>query len=129
MKFSLETSTDAYQIHSYDDNQVIINPEKQSYPLRLGESLIITPREIITDTKIGEIKNISDQQLSYLQNLEPEILIFTEGSSVHYPQSKTVAELAKKSIGVECMALGAACRTYNLLVLEDRRVVLVISLI
>jgi uncharacterized protein len=35
-------------------------------------------------------------------------------------------EFYAQAIGVECMPLGAACRTYNLLVAEDRNVVLVV---
>jgi uncharacterized protein len=127
MKFSLE-ATDSNQIFSYDAHQVIISPEKQSYSLQLGTSLIVTPDKIIADKKIGDITNLSDEYISYLQNLEPEIIIFTAGGSTfHYLLPKTSIELAKKSIGVESMALGSACRTYNLLALEGRRVMLVIS--
>lgn len=128
MKFSLE-ATHANQIYFYDDNQVIINPNKQKYPLQSGASLIVTPDQIISDVDMGDITNLTAQNIVYLQNLEPEILIFTAGFSIHYLRAKSTAELAKKSIGVECMSLGAACRTYNLLVLENRRAILVISLI
>ena len=128
MKFSLE-ATDSNQIFFYDDNKIIISPEKQSYPLQLGTSLIVTPEQIISDRKIGDITNLSDENIAYLQNLEPEVIIFTTGSAHHSPLSKTAIELAKKTIGMESMTLGAACRTYNLLVLEGRHVVLVVSVI
>ncbi len=127
MKFSLE-ATSANQIQFYDDTQVIISPEKQTYPLQLGSCLIVTPDQIITDSKIGNIMNLSDQNIAYLQNLEPEILIFTAGLVANHPLVKTQTEFAKKSIGVEYMTMGAACRTYNLLVLEGRQVALIISL-
>ena len=126
MKFSLE-ATDSNQISFYDDNQIIINPEKQSYPLQFSTSLIVTPDQIIPDAAIGDITNLSDENITYLQNLEPEVIIFTTGSTPYIPLSKTAIKLAKKAIGMESMTLGAACRTYNLLVLEGRRVVLVIS--
>ena len=128
MKFSLE-ATQANQIVSYDDNQIIINPDKQIYPLHTGASLIITPEQIITDSKISDITDLSDEDMSYLHNLEPEVLIFTTGSTIHFPSAEVLVTLAKKAIGIESMPLGAACRTYNLLVLENRRVVLVISII
>ncbi|PHS25386.1 MAG: hypothetical protein COA83_05535 [Methylophaga sp.] len=128
MKFSLE-ATDANQIHFYDDNQVIISPQKQRYSIQFGESLIVTPDQIISNAKIDSIANLSDESIAYLQDLEPEIVILTTGSTVQHPLSKTAIQLAEQSIGVESMALGAACRTYNLLVLEGRRAILVISLI
>ncbi len=128
MKFSLE-ATDLNQIFSYDDNQVIISPEKKHYSLQLGTSLIITPDQVINDAKIDDITDLSDENIAFLQNLKPEIIILTAGSTSHYPLSNSAIKLAKKSIGVESMTLGAASRTYNLLVLEGRRVLLVISLI
>lgn len=129
MKFSLE-QTGSNQISFYDDSQIIISPEKQSYSLQLGTSLIVTPDKVITDEKIADIANLSDENISYLQSLEPEIVIFTAGSTTlpHHPSSNTAIKLAKKLNGMESMTLGAACRTYNLLVLEGRRVILVISL-
>lgn len=128
MKFSLE-ATDANQIHFYDDNQVIISPQKQRYSIQFGESLIVTPDQIISNAKIDGITNLSDESVAYLQKLEPEVVILTTSSTVQHPLSKTAIQLAEKSIGVEFMVLGAACRTYNLLVLEGRRAILVISLI
>jgi uncharacterized protein len=128
MKFSLE-ATDANQIHFYDDNQVIISPQKQRYSIQFGESLIVTPDQVISNPKIDGITNLSDESITYLQELEPEVVILTTSSTVQHPLSKTAIQLAEKSIGVESMALGAACRTYNLLVLEGRRAILVISLI
>ncbi len=128
MKFSLE-ATDLNQIYSYDDNQIIISPEKKHYSLQLGTSLIVTPDQVINDAKIGDITDLSDENISFLQNLKPEIIILTAGSTAHRPIFNTAIKLAEKSIGVESMTLGAASRTYNLLVLEGRRVLLVISLI
>ncbi|MBL1322029.1 MAG: hypothetical protein COA63_013370 [Methylophaga sp.] len=128
MKFSLE-ATNANQIISYDDNQVIISPEKQTYSIQLGSSLIVTPDQIISPAKITDISKLSEEDISYLHTLEPEIIIFTAGPIIPRPKAEIIARLAKKSIGVESMTLGSACRTYNLLALEDRRVMLVISLI
>lgn len=126
MKFSLE-ATDANQIHFYDDDHVIISPDKQSYSIQLGTRLIVTPDTIVTDSEIDHITDLSKQNIIYLQSLEPEVVIFTTGLSAHYPSATTAAELAKNSIGAEFMTLGSACRTYNLLVLEGRRAILVIS--
>jgi uncharacterized protein len=125
MKFSLEV-TDANQIQYYDDDQIIVNPDKRSYSLQQCSSLIITPEQIITDAEIDDLTNLSDNSISYLEKLEPEVIIFTTGSTPHDSLSSFALKLAKKPIGIESMILGAACRTYNLLVLEGRRVILVI---
>lgn len=126
MKFSLEV-TDANQIQYYDNDQIIVNPDKRSYLLQQCRSLIITPEQIITDAEIDDLTNLSDSSICYLEKLEPEVIIFTTGSTPHDALSSIALKLAKKTIGVESMVLGAACRTYNLLMLEGRRVILVIS--
>lgn len=61
-----------------------------------------------------------------LKNLDPEVLILAHGSSVYSLPSKLMIGFYAQAIGVECMPLGAACRTYNLLVAEDRKVVLAV---
>ncbi len=126
MKFSLE-ATNANQIHFYDDNQIIINPDKRCYLIEQANSLIITPEQVITNFRVDDFTHLTDDDIAYLQELEPEVIIFATGSSPHNPLSITTLKLAEKAIGVESMALGAACRTYNLLVLEGRRVILVVS--
>ncbi|MDQ7072867.1 MAG: MTH938/NDUFAF3 family protein [Gammaproteobacteria bacterium] len=126
MKFSLE-ATNANQIHFYDDNQIIINPDKRSYLIQQANSLIITPEQVITNFRVDDFTHLTDDDIAYLQELEPEVIIFATGSSPHNTLSITALKLAEKAIGVESMALGAACRTYNLLVLEGRRAILVVS--
>lgn len=125
MKFSLE-ATDANQIHFYDDCQIIIGPEKQHYSIKAGASLIVTPDQIISNSELVNIRDLSEKNIRYLQKLAPEAIIFTSRTEPLYPLAKTIAELSQKSIGSEYMTLGAACRTYNLLVLEGRQVALVI---
>ena len=52
----------------------------------------------------------------------PEVVIFGSGSRLRFPHPRLTAQLAKQRIGVETMDFGAACRTYNILMSEGRRV-------
>jgi uncharacterized protein len=54
------------------------------------------------------------------------VVIFGTGARQRFPHPRLVAPLARARIGVEVMATGAACRTYNILMGEGRRVVAVI---
>jgi len=125
VKFSLET-TDLHQILSYDDNQLVIGPEKKTYLIKCGDNLIVTPSQIITDSKIGDITQLTSHDILYIQKLAPELVIFTAGSKTHLPHFHTISEMGKVAIGVEYMSLGSACRTYNLLALEGRHVMLIL---
>jgi len=55
--------------------------------------------------------------------LEPEIILLGTGLAPSIPDVDLMAELAERSIGLEIMTTPAACRTFNVLVHERRRVV------
>ncbi len=54
--------------------------------------------------------------------LDLEILLLGTGPKQRFPHPRLTAALAAKRIGVEVMDLQAACRTYNILMAEERRV-------
>ena len=124
MKFSLESRSDVNEIISYDDNHVVIRPRNNPELLRCEENLILTPSKIVQNKTISDIVN--HDELSYIKTLEPEVVILTKVSDKHLPPQLLV-KFAEQSIGVESMLLGAACRTYNLLAAEGRRVVFAVN--
>jgi len=126
MKFSLEAISDANVIHSYGDNFIVIRSKEYVDLQRLDSSLIIMPNQVIFDWHIKDIMQLDVSDVTELKNLDPEVLILAHGSSVYSLPPKLMVEFYAQSVGVECMPLGAACRTYNLLVAEDRKVVLAV---
>ena len=125
MKFSLETSSNANLIHTYDNDFIIIKT-RNSELVTVNGSLILTSNHIVTDYEINPITHFSIGDINYLKNLDPEVVILTHGSSVRL-SPQLIVEFSEQAMGVEMMSLGSACRTYNLLVAEGRRVVLVIN--
>ena len=55
--------------------------------------------------------------------LEPEILLIGTGTGYMLSDMRLIGELAHSGIGAEIMDTAAACRTYNVLVHEQRAVV------
>ena len=55
--------------------------------------------------------------------LEPELILVGTGARQIFPAPAFAAQFLRAGIGVEIMDTGAACRTYNVLVAEQRRVV------
>jgi uncharacterized protein len=53
----------------------------------------------------------------------PELVLIGTGDRQVFPQAEILAPLLQRRIGVECMTLAAACRTFNLLASEGRRVI------
>lgn len=124
MKFSLEAVSGVNTIHSYDEHLIVVKTKEHTELQRLDRSLILMPNRIIPDWHIKDIMQLDASDVKSLKDLDPEVLILTHGSSIYSLPPKLMLEFYTQAIGVECMPLGAACRTYNLLVAEDRKVVL-----
>ncbi len=58
-----------------------------------------------------------------LADLQPELVIFGSGPRIRFAPPALLRGLMSRRIGVETMDTAAACRTYNVLAGESRRVV------
>lgn len=54
--------------------------------------------------------------------LQPEVVVLGTGAALRFPPQAMVRPLTTAGIGVEIMDSRAACRTYNILSTEGRRV-------
>jgi uncharacterized protein len=57
-----------------------------------------------------------------LAQVDAEIIIFGSGSRIRFPPAAWLGPLIARRIGIETMDTAAACRTYNILAQEGRRV-------
>ena len=65
---------------------------------------------------------MTPESLEPLFALAPEVVVLSTGARQKFPRASLRAEFASRRIGLEVMEVGAACRTYNVLVSEERRV-------
>jgi uncharacterized protein len=71
---------------------------------------------------------LSSPELTSLIHMKPEILLLGGGTQkIHIPPAK-LARLTAENIGVESMDTAAACRTYNILASENRKVAAILLL-
>lgn len=96
--------------------------------IRVGErffsrSLILSASEVVPDWSATDVALLDLEALAPALQLAPEILILGTGARIHFPASALFAALAARDIGLEVMDTAAACRTYNVLVTEERPVV------
>ncbi|WP_144373159.1 Mth938-like domain-containing protein [Vogesella urethralis] len=85
-------------------------------------SLVVTA-DSITPWPPASFEALEEAHFSQLLALQPELVIFGSGSTLRFPHPRLSAALTNAGIGVEVMDTSAACRTYNILLAEDRRVV------
>jgi uncharacterized protein len=68
-------------------------------------------------------ENLQAVHFAQLLVHRPELVIFGSGLKLRFPSNAWLAPLIQAGIGVETMDTAAACRTYNVLASEGRRVV------
>jgi uncharacterized protein len=103
------------QITAYDHESVKVNDE------RFEGSLLVLP-DAVHSWRPMQFSDLTENDFTELLALKPELVLLGTGSSIQFPHPKLYAALSAKLIGVDVMGTGALCRTFNVLVAEDRRV-------
>lgn len=86
-------------------------------------SLIVTPETLNTDWGPPSIATLAPAHIDALVALAPEVVLLGSGDQLIFPESALLAALMRTGVGYEVMDTAAACRTYNVLMSEGRRVV------
>lgn len=86
-------------------------------------SVIVAADQVIEDWFEGPVEALSGEALEPLAAMKPDIVLLGAGSRFRFPPPGVLAPLRIAGIGVEVMDTPAACRTYNVLQAEGRRVV------
>lgn len=116
MKIQLEMGAGLNQIRAYAPGQVTIN---QTIYTR---SLIVTPQRVIADWPPLTFAELDEAHFEVLAGLRPEVVILGTGARLRFPKPASLRALVEVNVGVEVMDTGAACRTYNILMGDGRRV-------
>jgi uncharacterized protein len=117
MKLTDDNIPGANLIRSYGPGEVRVGETV------LTQSCLISATTLVTDWKPQTIDELTPANLAPILALDPEIVIVGTGMRQRFPATRWMAELLSRGIGCEVMETGAACRTYNVLVSEDRKVV------
>ena len=117
MKFAEDHNTANYKISGYDQDSIGINGLPHS------KSLVLSPMELLNDWTPSKYSELSADHLDAIYAMKPEIIILGTGLKQIFPPSEILRRLAKEQIGYEIMDTQAACRTFNILMAEDRTVV------
>lgn len=102
-------------IQAYANGIIIINHEA------VATNLIITPTLKITWT-IESFLAIDENQLQQLLSYKPEVIIIGTGIKPFFLKPHLFSYIHQKGVGIECMTTSAACRTFNIMVNEERNV-------
>ena len=116
MRIQLETGGNANLIRTYGIGQVIVNQAAYS------ASVIVLPNRIIPDWPPQRFPELALPHLEMLAGLDAEVILLGTGKHLRFPRAEMLAPLVAAGIGWEIMDTGAACRIYNILMGEGRKV-------
>lgn len=116
MKFTRMNDAATPLIDGYDLHSIRIGGQNHSQSLRL------TPDQPPQRWEVTSLPTLTTAQLDLLVINAPELLLIGTGRNNAVLEFALYARLTSYGIGFELMDTGAACRTYNLLVGEGRRV-------
>ena len=114
-----QSDTQKYQtITGYDASGVEINAERYNY------SLIVLPETPPRPLNAPSFESLTAEHFDLIGQDHPDVVILGTGERQRFIHPKLTASLTMRRIGVECMDSQAACRTYNILMGEGRKVTL-----
>ena len=102
-------------ITGYGEGYVLVNGQRRD------SSVVVMP-ERLESWSAQAFDSLAPEHFAFLKELGMEILLLGTGPRQRFPHPRLTAALTQAGIGVEVMDLQAACRTYNILVAEERKV-------
>ena len=117
MKLNLANLGDTKLFTAHGADYVMVNGE------RFEHSIVVLAEEVRCDWIVPNFDELSETSFNYFLALKPDVLLFGTGSTQRFPHPRLYRALTNAGIGVEFMDTPAACRTYNILVAEGRRVI------
>ena len=91
--------------------------------ISIGRSVVMSASKLILDWPVSSVQSLDLGALAPALELQPEVLLLGTGERIRFPEPALFATLAARGIGLEVMDTAAACRTFNILVNEERPVV------
>jgi len=116
MKLHLTQADGKQLITGYSKDWISIN--NLVYP----QSLVVLPDELLLDWAVSDFDSLNQENLERLLAHQPEVILLGTGSTHRFIRPHLIQTLTAANIPVECMTTDAACRTYNILMAEGRKV-------
>ena len=115
MRLVLDTNSRLNLVRSYGNGEIIVGEQRITRPL------IITPTRLL-DWGAASLQSLHEQDLQPLFETGAEVILLGAGETQLFASAAVRASFRARSVALECMTLGAACRTYNILASEERPV-------
>jgi len=122
MPLAEDIVTSRHRITSYSASTVTVNDSIYR------QSLIMTANTMHCPWPVTSLQQLSPENLALIFESKPVVVLLGTGEHQLFPEPQIFALFGQQGIGLEVMDNGALCRTFNILVAEDRDVTAAIIL-
>jgi uncharacterized protein len=116
MKLQIATTEGQNTFTAYGEGYVSVNAVRHS------SNLIVLPERLIPEWTTASFATLSLADFEFLSTLENDIILLGTGNEHRFPRPELMLPLMRANKGLEVMTIQAACRTYNILISEGRKV-------
>jgi len=122
LKLHADPLTDRNTVTAYGAGYVEINK------VRHERAIVLTPDRPVAPWNVAGFDALRVEDFAALLSFAPDVVLLGTGARQRFPHPRLLAPLAQAGVGVEVMDTHAACRTYNILMAEGRRVLALLLL-
>ncbi|NEZ04175.1 hypothetical protein G4Y73_08430 [Wenzhouxiangella sp. XN201] len=115
MDLTEHTAGNYHQIRGIEPQRVFVTDQWYS------ASLVVGARYLDPDWPVSRLADLDREHIAALVDLGPELVVVGAGSTQQFLPHESQLAFIRHGIGVECMTLDAAARTFNVLMSENRR--------
>ncbi|NEX21391.1 Xcc1710-like domain-containing protein [Thiorhodococcus mannitoliphagus] len=116
MRFAEADDSSGHLVEGYGPEGILVGGR------RFRSSLILAPDRIVEDWGPSSAAVLAREHLETLLALDPQLIVLGTGDTQVFPPPEVYFWVMERGVGIEVMDTGAACRTYNILMSEGRRV-------
>ena len=116
-KLNLHHDGSVLLIRRFEEGRILIQDTEYT------KSLIVTPTQVFS-WDINQLDSLNHDSFSLLFEMtsNPELVLLGTGKQLVFPKPAQTRALIEAQIGLEVMDTAAACRTYNILADDGRKV-------
>ncbi len=115
MKLDLDKGNGNF-IRGFAGGVILVGQESFTQPF------VLSIERIIRYWSPPAVEELTEADFAAALTLEPEVILLGTGARQRFPPTSITTAILRRGIGIEIMNTGAACRTYNILAAEHRRV-------
>jgi uncharacterized protein len=117
MRFTEDAPAAINIIRGYGSGEIRINEQS------IRDAVILSATDLLLEPGLQGVADLGSAQHDRIMSLAPELVLIGTGARQRFPDASFAAQFLRAGVGYEVMDTGAACRTFNVLVSEGRRVV------